>query len=144
MTQLEARARELDKALPPPARDRIQPLVQRIPEDPETTKSSLSERFQNIVGALDQVNRFHREISVTNEVRTLDGGTSAEVTVVYLGVSKAFYVSTDKTQAGIGTAGPDGWTWESANASAAEIAKAIGILQDGKAAEYVHVPVRID
>ena len=30
-----------------------------------------------------------------------------------------------------------------ANASAPEIAKAIAILQDGKAAEYVHVPVRI-
>ena len=143
VTGLEARTRALDLRLPPPARDRIQPLVQRIPEDPQDTKSSLSERFQNIVGALDQVNRFHREISVTNELRTLEGGATAEVTVLYLGASKAFYLTSDTTQAGVGTITDDGWTWEPANASAPEIAKAIAILQDGKAAEYVHVPVRI-
>ena len=141
--KLEADTKALDAVLPDPLRAKIKPLVQRIPTDPENTESSLSERFQNVVGTLDQVNRFHRELTVTNELRTLEGGAKAEVNVLYLGVGKAYYATTDGLQAGVGTATQTGWVWETANDSAAEIAQAIAILRDGQVAAFVRVPVNV-
>lgn len=142
---IETEAQALAKRLPDPIVERVKAFLQRIPEDPSQSKASLSERFQNVVGVLDQTNRFHREVTVVPELRQLDGGTSAEVTTFYLGLGKAFYASNDGTAAGIGTASPaGGWTWQSRNDSAAAIAQAIAILNGGEVAEFVRVPVRVD
>jgi hypothetical protein len=58
---------------------------------------------------LNEVNKFNREITVSSEVLTLSGGASAEVTALYVGIGKAYYVSRNGSAAGIGTASPDGW-----------------------------------
>ena len=59
---LEQRTTELLKRLPDPIRDIVKPLSQRFPEDPEETELSLAERFQNIVGVLNEINKFNREV----------------------------------------------------------------------------------
>ena len=40
-------------------------------------------RFQNVVGILSQVNKYHREIHVETEVRDIGGGRQAEVATLY-------------------------------------------------------------
>lgn len=50
----------------------------------------------------NELNKFQREVTVTSEVRQLADGTSAEVTVLYIGVSCAFYASADGRAAGLG------------------------------------------
>jgi len=143
-TQLEERTRALLPRLPDPIRERVKPLSQRIPDDPETTKLSLSERFQNVVGILNEINKFNRDINVTSEVRTLPDGTSAEVTAMYVGVGQGFYVTGDGKAAGIGASTTDGWAWTAADEAAAEVARAIAILKNEQAADFVLLPVRID
>ncbi len=67
---LEERTQELLKRLPDPIRERVraaQPAHSR--QSPTQTKLSLAERFQNVVGILNEVNKFNREITVTSEVR---------------------------------------------------------------------------
>lgn len=141
---LEERTLGLLARLPEPIRDRVKPLSQRIPKPGEETKLSTSERFQNIVGILNEVNKFNGEITVTSEVRTLEDGTSAEVTALYLGIGQAFYSGGNGTIAGVGTASGDAWTWKPANDSAAEIASAVAILKNEQVATFVHVPVKVD
>jgi FtsZ-binding cell division protein ZapB len=141
---LEDRTKQLLKRLPDPIRERVKPLSQRIPEDPQETKQSLSERFQNLVGVLNEVNKFNREITLTSEVRTLPDGSSAEVTSLYVGIGHAYYVNGTGDVAGVGTATSDGWTWTPANASAADIAAAIAILKNERPADFVPLPVEID
>jgi septal ring factor EnvC (AmiA/AmiB activator) len=141
--KLEARTREFLKRLPDPIRERVKPLSQRFPENPDETKLSLGERFQNIVGVLNEVNKFNREITVTSEVRKLPDGTSAEVTALYIGIGQAYYVNGKGDVAGIGTASPEGWVWTPANKAAAGIAKAIAILKNETAAAFVQLPVEI-
>jgi FtsZ-binding cell division protein ZapB len=141
---LENRIRNVLQRLPDPIRERVKPLSQRLPEDPEQTKVSLSERYQNIVGILNEVNKFNREISVTSEVRQLPNGSSAEVTAMYIGIGQGYYVGANQTVAGIGRSAESGWTWEPINQAAARIAHAIAILNNEQVASFVSLPMEAE
>ncbi len=141
---LEKKTRALLCRLPEPIRTRVKPLSQRIPLDAEETKLSLAERFQNVVGILNEVNKFAREITLTSEVRSLPDGTSAEVTALYVGIAYAYYAGADGTIAGVGTASPEGWVWASKDDAAAQIMDAISILKNEQVAAFVQLPVEIN
>lgn len=143
MVALEIRTRTLLKNLPDPIRERVKPLSQRLPENTGDTKLSFAERFQNIVGILNEVNKFNREVTVTSEVRTLPDGSSAEVTALYVGIGQAFYVSANGKTAGTGTATPEGWRWIANNDLAPQVAKAVAILKNEQVAAFVQLPVEI-
>lgn len=143
LASLENRTRQLLGRLPEPIRERVKPLSQRLPEPSSETRLSISERYQNVVGILNEVNKFNREITITSEVRTLPDGTSAEVTALYLGIGQAFYSGANGKIAGIGTVMDQGWDWKPANESAAEIAQIIAILNNERVASFVQVPVEI-
>ena len=140
---LENQTRRLIKRLPDPIRDRIKPLSQRLPDQSGETKMSVAERFQNVVGILNEVNKFNRDITVTSEVRTLEDGSSVEVTAVYIGIGQAYYTSANGTVAGIGTVSNDAWVWKPKNEAAEEIGKAIAILKNEQVASFVRVPAEI-
>jgi len=140
---LEDRTKELLKRLPDPIQDRVKPLSQRFPEDPDKTKLSLGERFQNIVGVLNEVNKFNSEITVTSEVHELQDGVSAEVTAIYIGIGHSYYINGNGDAAGVGTVSSDGWNWTPVNESAAEVSEAISIFQNETAAKFVQLPIKI-
>jgi hypothetical protein len=140
---LEQRTGDLMKRLPKPIQDHVKLLSQRLPEDPKETKLSVSERFQNVVGILNEVDKFNRDITMNTEVRTLDDGRSVEVTALYIGIAQGYYASADRTIAGVGSVTEQGWAWEEANQSATQIADAIAILKNEKVASFVHLPVEI-
>jgi hypothetical protein len=144
---LEARTATLLERLPAPIRERVRPLSQRFPEDPAASELSLSARFQNVIGVLNELNKFHREVSVTSEVREIAIGPTTqpiEVAAVYIGLSLGFYASSDGRFAGTGTATDGVWTWTERNEAAAEIQRAIAILQGEAVAEFLPLPVTID
>lgn len=144
VTELEARTRELLVGLPEPVLERVQKLSQRIPEDPATTKLGTAERFLNIAGVLNEVDRFNREITLTSEVHELPGGKPAEVAVMYVGLGQAYYVTGNGDAAAVGTATPDGWAWTPKDDAAASITAAIDILKGKEVARYVRLPIQID
>ncbi len=141
---IEGRTKELLAKAPEPVRQRVKLLAQRIPADPAATKLSLGERFQNLAGVLNEINKFHREIVVEPEVRVLGDGSRAEVPVLYLGLGQAFYASTNGRFAGVGRPGRDGWEWTSVDDAAPVIARAIAILKNEEVAAFVPLPIRID
>jgi len=141
---LEAKARELVALLPDPIGQRVAPLSRRIPESKEAqARLSLSERFQNVIGIFNEVNKFNQDLTVASELRALPDGTTAEVTAVYVGLAQGYYVTADGRAAGIGEPAPGGWKWTPANELAGPIAEVIGVLQEGKNPLYVPLPVRI-
>jgi len=140
---LEQRTSELLRRLPEPIRQRVKPLSQRISDDPQESKLSLAERFQNVVGILNEVNKFNREITLTSEVRSLPDGSSAEVTAMYIGIGQGYYVNASATVAGVGTASADEWIWTPNNTVAADIARAVAILKNEQLAQFVPLPVQV-
>jgi hypothetical protein len=140
---LEAKTALLVAQAPDPVRERVAPLSQRLPTDPADTELSLGERYQNVIGILNELNKFNRDITVTSEFRTLADGTTAEVSVLYLGLGQAYYVNAGAGLAGVGRPGPDGWQWDAADNLAGPVAEAIAILKNEKPPAYVPLPVRI-
>lgn len=141
---LEARTRALLARLPDPIRERVRPLSQSLPGEGAETELSLGQRFQNVVGILNEINKFNREIAVTSEVRELGGGATAEVTAFYVGIGQGYYVTANGDAAGLGSASAEGWTWSAQDDAAPEIARAIRILRNEAPAAFVRLPVRIE
>lgn len=142
VARLEARTRSLVARLPAVALGREQALVPRLPADPAATELGLGDRFLTVVGILNGLNKFHREITVTSELRRLPDGSAVEVSVLYLGLSLAWYVSADRSVAGTGGATADGWVWTPANEAADEIARAIAIHAGAAEAGFVKLPIQ--
>jgi hypothetical protein len=142
VTGLEGEVRRLFKQLPEPIQTKLQPLYQRVPEDPATTKVSIAERFQNVLGILNELNKANTEITQSFEVRTLADGKPSEVKVFYVGLAQAYYVST-KGEAGVGRPTADGWKWEPSKAIANDVLLALEILQNKQSPAFVPLPVKL-
>lgn len=142
VTGLEAELRKVHATLPDPVRAKIAPLFQRIPEDAATTKIRVSERFQSVLGILGILDQAQTELSVQYEVRTLAGGTPAEVRVLYVGLAQAYFVSASG-EAGIGRPSSDGWRWESSQSIAGDVLTALDILSGKHSPAFVPLPVTI-
>jgi hypothetical protein len=141
---LEGRTRELLSRVPDPIRERVRMLSQSLPMDPNGTEITLGARFQNVVGILNEVDKFNREVSIASEVRELPDGTSAQVTTLYFGLGQGFYASADGKLAGRGAASGAGWVWHPADEAAPRIARVIAIWKKEQPADFVQLPVRIE
>lgn len=144
LEDLEQQTLSLLPRLPEPVIERVRNLSQRVPKDPAATKLSLSERYMNIVGILNEVDRFNREISLKSEVHELPDGSTAEVAVFYVGLGQAYYVTNNGEHAGVGSATAEAWVWTPNDDAAANIQKAINILKNEVTAEYVRLPIQLD
>ncbi len=143
LVSLEERTKDLLERLPGPIKDRVKPLSQRLPDDSDKTEKASAERFQNVVGILNEIDKFNGEVSATSEIRKLDDGSTIEVTAIYVGIGQAYYVSGNENTAGIGIAGEKKWEWKTKNEAAENIADAIAILNNEKPASFIQVPVEI-
>ncbi len=140
--EIEQRVTALMARTPAPIREHVKPLLQRIPGSRDS-KISLSERFQNVIGVLNEVNKFARNITVESEVRELEGGRTAEVTAMYLGLGAGYYFNEKGGIAGYGFPGEQSWQWEPDAALAGPVADAAAIFRNEKPAAYISLPVKI-
>jgi hypothetical protein len=140
---LEARLLTQLPRLPEPLREKLKPLTQRLPKAGEEIKQSLGERWQNVVGVLNELDKWQREIVVTSELRQLGDGQSVEVAVLYLGLGQAFYASSNGKVAGFGHPTADGWQWKQANELAADVLRTIAIYKNEQIAAFVRLPVQV-
>jgi len=139
---LEEQVRKLFPAIPEPLRVKLEPLRQRIPEDPATTKVSVAERFQNVLGILNEVSAANNDVTVSYEVHNLADGKPAEVKVLYIGLAQAYYVSSGG-EAGIGRATSEGWTWEPSKSIAGAVLQALEIRDGKQSPAFVPLPVHL-
>jgi hypothetical protein len=140
--ELEAGVRRLYNRLPGSTREKLLPLYRRIPEQGKLDKVSLAERFQNVLGVLNEIDRFNSEITVASEIRALSDGKPSEVKTVYVGLGQAYYVSA-RGEAGIGCPGEGGWSWRPENRLAPEINRMLEILQNKSTPSFISLPVEI-
>ena len=137
---MEGEIRKMFKQLPEPIQTKLQPLYQRIPEDPSKTRVAAAERFQNVLGILNELNKTNNEITVSYEVHNLADGRPSEVKAIYVGLAQAYYVSA-RGEAGIGRPTADGWKWEPSKAVARDVLTALEILEGKQSPAFVPLPV---
>jgi hypothetical protein len=142
ITDLEGQLPRLLVVTPELVRPMLEPLVQRIPEDAATTRVSIAERYQNVLGILSVLNKTNNEITVGYEVRKLADGSSVEVQAIYVGLAQAYYVSA-RGEAGAGRPTPEGWRWEPSTAIAGDVLETLEILQGKQSPAFVSLPVKL-
>ena len=142
VASLEAGLRTLQVRLPEPLLQKVKPLYDRMPAAGGSTDVSLAERYQNVVGILNEVGKFNNDITMVTEVRTLSDGKPAEVRTIYLGLAQAYFVS-PKGDAGIGVPGESGWTWSTAKDLAPRIDQVVEVLQNKAKPHFVSLPVKV-
>ena len=140
---LEQEVLALLPTLPKPVQTRIKPLSQRVPKMQETDLS-LSERYQNVVGIINELNKGAGEIAVLSEVKTLSNGTTAEVQTLYIGYSAGYSCNNKGDIAFVGRPTSKGWKWEQKNEIAQTIADSISILKNEKVAAFMPLPISVD
>jgi hypothetical protein len=142
VTSLEADVRRLHKLLPASIQEKIAPLYRRIPDEAATTRVSVGERFQNVVGILNEIHKANSEISLVAEIRALSDGRPSEVKTVYVGLGQAYFLSA-RGEAGVGHPTGDGWEWRAANELAPRVSEVIEILENKGKPKFVALPVTI-
>ena len=139
---LEGELRKLHPSLPEPIAARIGPLYERMPaDDAGKQRVSVAERFQNVLGILNELNKASGDITINFEVRTLEGGKPSEVKVIYVGLTQAYFVD-GKGEAGIGRPTPSGWKWESSKTISDDVLMSLDILQGKHTPAFVPLPVK--
>jgi septal ring factor EnvC (AmiA/AmiB activator) len=139
---MESEVRKLFPSLPKPIVEKLKPLHDRMPEATAEVKVSVAERFQNVLGILNELNKAGTDITVSYEVRDLANGKPSEVQVLYIGLAQAYYVS-PSGDAGVGRPSPQGWTWTPAPTIAPNVLTALEILQGKHSPAFVPLPVEI-
>jgi hypothetical protein len=138
----EQDVRRLHPLLPPPIQEKIAALYQRMPEDPSTTKVSVAERFQNVLGIMNEIGKANGEVTLATEIRTLSDGKPSEVKTIYLGLAQAYYMS-GRGEAGVGRPGADGWVFTPDDRLGADILHAVEIMEGKAPPKFVGLPVKI-
>jgi hypothetical protein len=136
VVDLEAQVRGLNKQLPGPVQERVQPLVNRMPQDSTKAAVSVAERYQNVLGILNEINKANGEINIVYEVH---GGS--QVPTIYIGLARAYYAN--GKDAGTSRITPNGWEWESSNNIATDVLKTLEIIQGRQTATFVPLPMKI-
>jgi len=142
---LELRILTLSKALPENTLNNLSKLLDRIPDrnTPERAiRSTLTERMQNIVGILNQMEVFNNTIS-TDKVSKKKDGQTFTVDVIYIGFAQAYYVNEQHDTAGYMTVDlENGWTSHEAPELASKIRRLIRVANNEIPAEFVSLPIQ--
>jgi hypothetical protein len=140
---LEQRVKELAASFPPPLADKVASLLKRIPEDPASTRASALERMQNVVGIINEVDKFNAAVTVVSEIQKNPSGAEVQVETMYVGLAQAYFVDKAGDYAGTGVPDKTGWKWTPNNELAGKIQKSIAMYKNAAPADFVSLPVEI-
>jgi len=140
-TRLEERVRVLAMAFPPPLAGKLDSLMKQLPEDPANTRISPEERMQQLVGILNEVDKFNSAISVESELQKRPSGEELQVKTLYVGLGQAYFVDSTGGFAGVGVPASDGWTWTEASDLGSRILKAIAIYENTQPPAFEGLPM---
>lgn len=106
-------------------------------------RMQVSRRVQNVVMLYSQIETLHNSFHVTSETLPAESGTRRQVDVLYIGLARAFAVAPNNDWAATGTPSANGWQWTTTLDNAADIRKAIDVLNRHQTAQMVTLPMQI-
>lgn len=144
ITSLEKKTKKLLPLFPEPLTQRINPLIRRLPKDPENADLTLGERVQNIVGILSQSNKFNNTITLVSETRKIDSGKEVQVNTLYWGLAIAYFVDASGDYAGIAYPTKKGWETKMIEGIGAQIQQLVSVYEGDGEIQFVQVPAEIN
>ncbi len=139
---LETSVKRLVKRFPPPLLDTVEPLLRRIPEDPNSTNLPVSQRVQNVVAVVSLAEKFNTSLIKRGEVRQI-AGVEKQVWTLYWGLSASFSTDSEASSALIGFPSEDGWTYEERPEQAETVAALIETYDGTAVPSFIEIPVSL-
>jgi len=143
--ELEKTMRSLLGRVPKHVHEKVRVLADRIPKEGADVKNiTAAERFQNVLGILNEVNKANMEIASLPEIHDVGGGRKAEVKTIYVGLGQGYFVNAAGDLAGVGTPGVKGWVWQTDASIAKDMLEVLEVLKKSVSPKLIEVPVTID
>lgn len=144
----EERVRSLWPMLPEMLQTKVRGQFERLPKKEMARgdiKSSVGERFLNVLAILNEATKFHSDVVVVNERRKLKNGQELEVETIYFGLAVGYFAGADLTQpmAGMLVPGKEGWETIEMPEAAVAISDVIAMQKSAKLAGFVPLPVKV-
>ncbi len=144
LDQAEARLRQWRRRIPPPLSEQMDQAFREIPaEPPAARREDTLRRLQRVVALYAQIEQLQARIHAVKERLPVDATARREVDVLYLGLARAFAVSTDNQWAATGYPTDSGWIWESDPKLAESVRRAIEVHNRQAEAQFVTLPMRL-
>ena len=143
LVKLEKEMLELSPSFPPPLAEKVRPLLTRIPTDSDNTKAGSLERLQNLVGLLNEVDKFNNAVTVVSEIQKNPAGAEVQVETMYLGLGQAYFVDKAGDYAGVGTPSSRGWNWQPESEIAEKVHQSIAMYKNTLPPAFVSLPVKL-
>ncbi len=138
----EAQLKMLELRLPKPLREKLEPLFERLPENPDDTNAGAAARMQAVIGILVEIQRFDKTVTTGEELVPLPGGETREIYTIHFGLGASYYVTSTGTEGGVGISSGKTWQWKTVPDLASPVQQAIDLAK-GKSMEaaFLSLPV---
>jgi hypothetical protein len=138
VAELEAQIRPLLARFPLPLRLKVEDALIRL-ESPDPDQP-LQNRSRDLLLVLQAYLDFQNSLTVDSDIREINGARR-EVTLLYLGMSQAWYVDGEGKYSGYGVPTDTGWVWTEDNSIAARIRSALDMQARRAAPAFVKLPL---
>lgn len=143
--QLEKSLVPLLPLFPTPLRQTLREPLERldaVPGDSDGSERSLQDRARDIILILQAYREFQGTITIDREVISL-GGKEREVEILYLGMSRAWFVDLRDEISGTGIPSPEGWTWTEDPSLASTVRRAIAMRRNEAPPQFLEIPLQL-
>ena len=142
--ELEKGVKNLFNRVPGVVQEKIRVLHDRIPKEGAEVKNiTAAERFQNVLGILNELNKANNELNTLPEIHDLGNGKKAEVKVVYVGLGQGYFVNSKGDIGGLGLPSDQGWTWNIDTAIGPKMRELVEVMKKTVAPKLVELPAQI-
>ncbi|WP_170266939.1 DUF3450 family protein [Brevifollis gellanilyticus] len=142
--ELEKGVKNLFTRVPGVVQEKVKVLHDRIPKEGADTKNiTAAERFQNVLGILNELNKANNELNSLPEIHDLGNGKKAEVKVVYVGLGQGYFVNSNGDVGGLGLPSETGWVWNTDPAIAPKMRELVEVMKKAVAPKLVELPAQI-
>ena len=128
------------------------PLVEELGSDIDLISSPQAldkprDVLKSIIAILNAAGSFNRTLTLAEENRTLANGKKITVSVLYLGLCRAYYAADVGPLAGTGmpaaTGATGGWLWAEDGDIADQVRKTISVHKKSAQPQLVELPVQL-
>lgn len=142
--ELEKGVKGLYARVPSVIQEKVKVLHERIPKEGADLKNiTAAERFQNVLGILNELGKANTELTSLPEIHDIGDGKKAEVKVVYVGLGQGYFVNASGTIGGLGLPSDQGWTWKTDPAIAPKMREVVEVMKKAVSPKLVELPAEI-
>ena len=143
--ELEDGVRGLIERVPNGVKEKVRVLADRMPKPGADTKNiSAAERFQNVLGILNEMNKANLEIASLPEIHEVAAGKRAEVKTIYIGLGQGYFVNSAGDLAGVGRPAQGEWLWTTKPELAKSMVEVVDVMKKTTAPHFVQLPATIE